>query len=176
MRPRDIVRDSHSHSRCSTVSLPLRHLLHKEFINSMQMTIQAKMSCEQTNNNGQQLPAHAQQFRSPALLRPFGVLAVFTKLLALCVFPFHPVPDCSLDHTIWQAKYGLGSSKWSVCTLLCLFGSPLIAQDALAPTPFELNCVSLVLRGIPGIQEPTQTLNNIIYCSAISRWTKCQHN
>ena len=32
MRPCDIVRDSHSHSRCSTVSLPLRHLLHKGFI------------------------------------------------------------------------------------------------------------------------------------------------
>ena len=31
MWPRDIVRDSHSHSRCSTVSLPLRHLLHKGF-------------------------------------------------------------------------------------------------------------------------------------------------
>ena len=29
MRPHDIVRDSHSHSRYSTVSLPLRHLLHK---------------------------------------------------------------------------------------------------------------------------------------------------
>ena len=34
LRPkiRDIVRDSHSHSRCSTVSLLLRHLLHKGFI------------------------------------------------------------------------------------------------------------------------------------------------
>ena len=32
MWPCDIVRDSHSHSRCSTVSLPLRHLLHKGFI------------------------------------------------------------------------------------------------------------------------------------------------
>ena len=32
MRLREIVRDSHSHSRCSTVSLPLRHLLHKGFI------------------------------------------------------------------------------------------------------------------------------------------------
>ena len=31
MWPRDIVRDSHSHSRCSTVSLPLKHLLHKGF-------------------------------------------------------------------------------------------------------------------------------------------------
>ena len=30
--PRDIARDLHSHSRCSTVSLPLRHLLHKGFI------------------------------------------------------------------------------------------------------------------------------------------------
>ena len=32
MRPRDIVEDSHSHSRCSTVLLPLRHLLRKGFI------------------------------------------------------------------------------------------------------------------------------------------------
>jgi hypothetical protein len=32
MRPRDIVRVSHSHSRCSTVSLPLVYLLHKGFI------------------------------------------------------------------------------------------------------------------------------------------------
>ena len=32
MRPHDIVRDSHSQIRCSTVSLPLRHLLHKGFI------------------------------------------------------------------------------------------------------------------------------------------------
>ena len=32
MRPRDIVRDSHSHSRCPTVSLPLRDLLRKGFI------------------------------------------------------------------------------------------------------------------------------------------------
>ena len=31
MRPRDIVWDSHSHSRCSTVSLPLWHL-HKGFM------------------------------------------------------------------------------------------------------------------------------------------------
>ena len=30
--PRDIVRGSHSHSRCSTVSLPLRRLLHKGFM------------------------------------------------------------------------------------------------------------------------------------------------
>ena len=32
MQTRDIVRDSHSHSRCSTVFLPLRHLLHKGFM------------------------------------------------------------------------------------------------------------------------------------------------
>ena len=32
MQPCDIVRDSHSDSRCSTVSLPLRHLLHKGFM------------------------------------------------------------------------------------------------------------------------------------------------
>ena len=32
MRPLDIVTDSHSHSRCSTVSLPLRHPLHKGFM------------------------------------------------------------------------------------------------------------------------------------------------
>jgi hypothetical protein len=32
MRPCDVVRDSHSHSRCSTVSLPLRHILHKGFM------------------------------------------------------------------------------------------------------------------------------------------------
>ena len=32
MRFRDIVWDSHSHSRCSTVSLPLKHLLYNGFI------------------------------------------------------------------------------------------------------------------------------------------------
>ena len=32
------------------------------------------------------------------------------------VFPLHPVPDCSLDHAAREAKYGLGSSKWNVCT------------------------------------------------------------
>ena len=32
MRSCDNVRDSHSHSRCSTVSLPLRQLLHKGFM------------------------------------------------------------------------------------------------------------------------------------------------
>ena len=60
------------------------------------------MSCKQTN--GQLLPAHVQQFSSPALLRPFheglGVLAVFASLPALYVFPLHLVPDYSLDHTV----------------------------------------------------------------------------
>jgi hypothetical protein len=43
------------------------------------------------------------------------------------VFLLHPVPDCSLDHAIRQANYGLESIKWSVCTHLSQFDGPFIA-------------------------------------------------
>ena len=134
MWPHDIVRDSHSH-RCSTVSLPLRHL-YKGF---MSFPILCKLSYRPRSP-----VSRPTTMDSYCLLMPSSLVATLLcrglSLSALeCLQSLldfqHSMCFLSIPSTITkrQTKYGLGSSKWSVSILLNQFVSPLIAQDALMP-------------------------------------------
>jgi hypothetical protein len=92
MRPHDIVRDSHSHSRCSTVSLPLRHLVHKGFISFpilCKLPYRPKCPVSRPITKDSCCLLMLSSF-SLALLKPFheglGVLAVFVRLPASMCF------------------------------------------------------------------------------------------
>ena len=141
----DIVIDSHSHSRCSTVSLPLKLLLHKRFISF-------KIICR--------WPFRPRcPVSRPTTMDSCCLLMLSSLVTLLCWDPSMRAMEClqsllDFQHSVCflsiqfpiahlTTLYGrpsAGSSKWSVCTLLSQFISPLIAQNALMPQhPHQLN-------------------------------------
>ena len=164
MRPLDIVRDSHSHSRCSTVSLPLRQLVHKGFISfpilykwlfrprcPVCRPIKTDSCCLLMLSSLAALPCWGTSMRALECLQS---LPDFQRTMC-----FLSIQSPNARLTTLYGRPSMGSVPVNGVSVPFFASSSVLSLPrcfhAPAPTPVELSSFLLVYWAMPWIQEPT---------------------